>query len=172
MVTALYPGSFDPVTNGHLDIAFRAAAIFDRLVVGVFDTPPKNVLFTTEQRVEMFARSVTSRSNVEVRAYKGLTVECARSVGATVLVRGLRVMTDFELELQMAVLNNRLGPEIETVCLMTSAENSFLSSSIVKDIFRLHGCLDQLVPPQVKEALTKAYEDNPETWAVPRYLAG
>ena len=172
MTTALYPGSFDPATNGHLDIACRAAAIFDHLIVGVYDAPPKAVLFSTEERVAMFARALEGRRNVTVRAYSGLTVDFAKQVGATVLVRGLRALTDFELELQMALLNRKLAPEIETVCFMTAQEYSFLSSSVIKEIAKLGGCVDHLVPQHVKEALERASKDRPDAGQIPRYLAG
>ena len=172
MTTALYPGSFDPATNGNLDIACRAAAIFDHLVIGVYDAPPKNVLFSTEERVAMFAQAMGGWPNVSVKAYSGLTVDFAKRVGATVLVRGLRAMTDFELELQMAVLNRKLAPDIETVCFMTSLDYSFLSSSIIKEIAKLGGCVENLVPPHVREALERVYRERSDPGSIPRYLAG
>ena len=172
MTTALYPGSFDPATNGHLDIACRAAAIFDRLIVGVYDAPPKAVMFSTEERVAMFARAMEGRPNVTVTAYSELTVDFAKKVGAKVLVRGLRALTDFELELQMALLNRKLAPEIETICFMTAQEYSFLSSSVIKEIAKLGGCVDHLVPPHIKEALEKASKDRPDVGPIPRYLTG
>ena len=172
MTKALYPGSFDPATNGHLDIACRAAAVFDELVVGVYDVPPKNVLFSTEERVAMFAKAMEQWPNVTVTAYRGLTVDFARKIGAKVLVRGLRALTDFELELQMAILNRKLASDVETVCFMTSLEYSFLSSSIVKEIARLGGCIDHLVPSHIKEALEKAYRNRSDPTSIPRYLSG
>lgn len=172
MTKALYPGSFDPATNGHLDIACRAAAVFDQLVVGVYDVPPKNVLFSTEERVAMFARAMEGWSNVTVTAYSGLTVDFAKKIGATVLVRGLRAMTDFELELQMALLNRKFAPDIETVCFMTSLEYSFLSSSIVKEIAKLGGCVEHLVPTHIREALEHAYRNSGDPGPIPRYLTG
>jgi pantetheine-phosphate adenylyltransferase len=170
--TAVYPGSFDPATCGHLDIACRAAAIFEHLIIGVYDAPPKNVLFTTEERVAMFAQAVEGMPNVTVMAYSGLTVEFAKEIGATVLVRGLRAMTDFEVELQMALLNRKSAPDIETVCLMTSLEYSFLSSSIVKEMAKLGGCVEHLVTPHVRRALEKAYKDGADPGPIPRYLTG
>ncbi|MGQ9674674.1 MAG: pantetheine-phosphate adenylyltransferase [Chloroflexota bacterium] len=170
MTTALYPGSFDPATNGHLDIACRAAAIFDNLIVGVYDAPPKNVLFSTEERVAMFAQAMAGCQNVTVVEYSGLTVDFAKKVGASVIVRGLRAMTDFELELQMALLNRKLSPGIETVCFMTAQEYSFLSSSVIKEIAKLGGCVDHLVPPHVKVALVQAFKDRPDVGPIPRYL--
>lgn len=170
MTTALYPGSFDPATNGHLDIACRAAAVFDNLIVGVYDAPPKNVLFSTQERVAMFAQAMDGYQNVSVVEYSGLTVDFARQVGATVIVRGLRAMTDFELELQMALLNRKLSPDIETLCFMTAQEYSFLSSSVIKEIAKLGGCVDHLVPPHIKVALEHAFKDHPDLGPIPRYL--
>jgi pantetheine-phosphate adenylyltransferase len=169
---ALYPGSFDPATNGHLDIACRAAACFDHLIVSVFDTPSKNVLFSTEQRVAMFAKAVERWSNITVCSYSGLTVEFAKSRGASVLVRGLRALTDFELELQMALVNRKLAPDIETVCFMTSMDYSFLSSSIVKEIAKGGGCIEHLVPSHIQEALEAAYKGGVDSESIPRYLSG
>lgn len=153
MTKALYPGTFDPVTYGHIDIAMRAADIFSHLVVAIYDRPLKNLLFTTAERVEMMREALRDRPNIEVLSYTGLTVNFARSQGAKVIVRGLRVISDFELEYQMALTNRKLGPDMETVCLMTSLEYAFLSSSIVKEIFLAGGCVDGLVPPHVIAAL-------------------
>jgi pantetheine-phosphate adenylyltransferase len=130
------------------------------------------VLFITEERVAMFAQAMKDRPNVTVAAYSGLTVDYARKIGATVLVRGLRAMTDFELELQMALLNRKLAPDIESLCFMTSLEYSFLSSSIVKEIAKLGGCIEHLVTPHIREALDKAYKDRTDPGPIPRYLTG
>lgn len=157
MKTAVYPGSFDPVTNGHLDIVARAARIFDRLIVAVYDTPSKRLLFSTERRVEMIRIAIASLPNVEVQSFSSLTVEYAQQVGARTIVRGLRAISDFELELQMAHMNRKLDPEVQVICMMTSLQYSFLSSSIVKEIAGLSGCVDGLVPPHVAEALQEAY---------------
>ncbi|MHB1131154.1 MAG: pantetheine-phosphate adenylyltransferase [Chloroflexota bacterium] len=171
MTVAVYPGSFDPITNGHLDIARRAARIFDRLVVAVYNTPPKNVLFTTNQRVAMAQAALSDVANVSVEPFTGLTVEFARRVGATVLVRGLRAISDFEMEYQMASMNRELAPEMEVVCLMTSIQYSFLSSSTLKEIAKLGGSVDDMVPAAVAEALRERYARDGEPPPVPRYLS-
>jgi pantetheine-phosphate adenylyltransferase len=142
------------------------------LVIGVFDAPPKNVLFPTDVRVAMFAKAMEGWPNVTVTAYSELTVDFAQSCGANVLVRGLRAMTDFEMELQMALVNRKIKPNIETVCFMTSQEYSFLSSSIVKDIAKNGGTVADLVPPHIKAALEEAYKNGADTGSIPRYLAG
>ncbi|MCO6451504.1 MAG: pantetheine-phosphate adenylyltransferase, partial [Caldilineales bacterium] len=130
-ITAIYPGTFDPVHNGHLDIARRAAELWDHLIVAIYDRPSKNVMFSTEDRVALFAKSVEGWHNVEVVAYSGLTVTFAQERGAKVMVRGLRAISDFEYEYQIALTNKKLAPEIEFCALMTSQEHSFLSASIL-----------------------------------------
>lgn len=170
MTIALYPGSFDPATMGHVDIAMRAAAIFEKLIIGVYAVPAKNVLFSTEERVDLFAKSLEGLPNVEVRSFSGLTVDYAKSVNAKVLVRGLRVISDFELEMQMALLNRKMSPGLEVVCFMTSLEYSFLSSSIIKEIASLGGCIDGLVPDNVAKALVEKYRKLKESASIPRYL--
>jgi pantetheine-phosphate adenylyltransferase len=172
LTTALYPGSFDPVTNGHLDIATRAAAIFDHLIVAVFDSPAKNLLFTTQERVDMAAVALKGVSNVEVTAFNGLTVNFARQAGAQALVRGLRAMSDFEMELQMALVNRQLAPGIEVVCLMSGLQYSFLSSSIVKEIAKLGGSIDAMVPDHVARAIHAKYPPNSDPDFIPRHLGG
>ncbi len=154
MSIAVYPGTFDPVHYGHLDIAKRAATIFDRVIVAVYDRPLKNLLFSTEERLAMMKEALDDIANVEVDTYGGLTVEYLRTRGAQVIVRGLRITYDFELEYQMALTNKKLANEIETVCLMTSLEHAFLSSSIVKEVAIAGGCVDAMVPPKVATALT------------------
>ncbi len=160
MVTAIYPGSFDPITNGHLDIAARAARLFDRVTIAVYARPVKNILFPVEERVSMIREAIQPWPNIGVDAYESLTVECARRLGARVIIRGLRVLTDFEYELQMAHINHRLDPEIEVVCLMASQNYSFLSSSIVKEIAALGADVSNLVPPHVAAALREALIDR------------
>lgn len=150
---AVYPGSFDPVHFGHIDIAERAHAIFGRLVVAVYERPQKSVLFPVEERVAMMRQALAHLPNVEVARYCGLTVDFTRQRGARVIVRGLRVVTDFESEYQMALMNSRLAPEIEMLCLMTSLEYAFISSSVVKNVALAGGAVTQLVPPHVEEAL-------------------
>jgi pantetheine-phosphate adenylyltransferase len=151
--SALYPGTFDPITRGHMDIAERAAKLFDRVVVGVYDTPNKALLFDTKARVDFAHEALAHVPNVEVRPYSGLTVEFAAELGASAVVRGLRAYSDFENELQMAHQNRRMRPELETICLMTSLEYSFLSSTLLKDIARYGGEVSNLVPQNVERAL-------------------
>ena len=149
----IYPGSFDPVTLGHLDIIERSSRMFDRLIVGVLYNKSKKALFSAEERVKMI-RSVTGHlCNVEVVAFEGLSVDFARSVGARVLVRGLRAVTDFEYELQMAQTNHKLAEDIETVFLTTSLEYSYLSSTIVKEVAAFGGDISQFVPEHVEEKI-------------------
>lgn len=150
---AIYPGTFDPIHFGHLDIAARAAHIFDQLVVAVYDRPSKSLLFNAEERVQLAREALADLPNVRVAAYSGLTVEFARQVGAQAIVRGLRVTYDFELEYQMALTNRELAPEIEFVCLITRQENAFLSSSILKEIALLGGDVSAMAPPHVVAAL-------------------
>jgi pantetheine-phosphate adenylyltransferase len=158
MPTAIYPGTFDPVHNGHIDIAARAAQLFDHLTVAIYARPLKNLLFTTQERKAMIAESLGHIPNVSVATYQQLTVDFARQVGARVVVRGLRVISDFELEFQMALTNKKLAPEIEFVCLMTSQEYAFLSASTVKEIAMLGGCVDGMVPSHVAEAMQARFE--------------
>lgn len=152
---ALYPGTFDPIHLGHVDIATRAAQLFERLIVGVYDRPNKKVLFTTEERVALAREALAHLPNVEVRAYQGLTVAFAQAMGARVLIRGLRVISDFELEYQLALTNQQLAPGLESVCLMTRQEHAFLSSSIVKEVFLLGQSVEGMVPEHVRVALEK-----------------
>jgi len=150
---AIYPGAFDPIHCGHIDIAVRAAHIFDELVVAVYDQPTKDLLFTVEERVSLTCHALAHLSNTRVTPYGGLTVEFARQVGAQAIVRGLRVAWDFELEYQMALTNRQLAPEIESVCLITRQPHAFLSSSIVKEIALLGGDVTGMVSPHVASAL-------------------
>jgi len=172
MTTAIYPGTFDPITNGHVDIATRAAFLFDHLLVAVYDRPLKNLLFSTSERVAMAQEALEELSNVTVKSYSGLTVNFARSMGARVIVRGLRVLSDFELEFQMALTNRKLAPEIETICLMTRGENAFLSSSIAKEVAMEGGCVDEMVPPHVAEALKEKFHSlGPEAGSKVRIVS-
>jgi pantetheine-phosphate adenylyltransferase len=157
LTIALYPGSFDPVTNGHLDIINRAASLFELLVIGIYDTPPKHLSFTSQERVDMMAKSVNHLPNVRVESYKGLTIAFARQVKANVLVRGLRMSSDFEREFEMSLMNKKVAPDIESVYLMASLEYQFLSSTLLKEVATLGGSqmVRSLVPPPVLEALKK-----------------
>jgi pantetheine-phosphate adenylyltransferase len=150
---AIYPGTFDPIHLGHVDITTRAANIFDELVVAVYDRPAKNLVFTVGERVALARQALANLAGVRVAPYDGLTVEFAYQVGAQAIVRGLRVISDFELEYQMALTNRQLAPGIEFVCLMTRQAHAFLSSSIVKEIALLGGDVDKMVPPHVAAAL-------------------
>jgi pantetheine-phosphate adenylyltransferase len=155
---AVYPGSFDPFTNGHLDVVDRALGIFDRLIVAVAANPEKRQpLFTPAERVKLIKESLKARERVEVSSYKGLTVEYARSRGANTLVKGLRAYSDFDAELQQALMNRKLAPDIHTVFLMSSFTHIFVSSSILKDIASYGGKVSDLVPPPIAKALKEKY---------------
>ena len=153
MPSAIYPGTFDPVHNGHIDIATRAAALFEHLTVAIYSRPIKNLLFTTQERQAMIEEALGHIANISVVAYRQLTVDFAQQVGARIIVRGLRVISDFELEFQMALTNKKLAPDIEFVCLMTGQEFAFLSASTVKEIAMLDGCVTNMVPPHVEDAM-------------------
>jgi pantetheine-phosphate adenylyltransferase len=155
VTVAIYPGSFDPITNGHLDIAVRAAKLFEKVVIGVYDVPPKNLMFTTKQRVNLVKQSIADLPNVDVKSFMGLTVDFARRVGAKAIVRGLRVGADFEREFEMALMNKKLAPDCELVCLMSNLRYQFLSSSLLKEVANLGGYIDDLVPKPVAVALKK-----------------
>jgi pantetheine-phosphate adenylyltransferase len=152
---AIYPGTFDPVHFGHLDLILRAANLFDELYVGVYDhsRPTKSVLFSVEDRVGMILEALDNPGNITVMPFTGLLVDFARHIGAQVIVRGLRVFSDFEFEFRSALANQRLAPEIETVSLMTREENSFLSGSTVREIASLGGDVTSMVPPNVAHLL-------------------
>jgi pantetheine-phosphate adenylyltransferase len=152
---AVYPGSFDPVTLGHLDILERATLIFDRVVLGVLENPKKEPLFTVAERVELLRDTVDSNPAIEVGTFSGLTVDYARQVGAIAIVRGLRAVSDFENEFQMALMNRRLHPDIHTVFLMTSFSNVFVSSSLIKEVCRFGGSIEEFVPAHVSDAMLR-----------------
>ena len=156
MTTAVFPGRFDPVTNGHVDIARRAAALFDRLVVAVVDLPSGS-LFTTEERVALFSRAVADDASITVKAFRGLTVELARQESAQVLIRGIRAVTGFEAEFDMALMNKRMAPEIESTYLMSSLEHLFISGSRIREVARLGYDVTGLVPPHVSAALKEKF---------------
>lgn len=157
---AVYPGSFDPVHFGHMDIAQRAAKIFDKLIVAVYENPKKPLCFSAAERVDMLKTALAHLQNITVCAYTGLTVNLARSVGAQVLVRGLRVISDFEMEYQMALTNQQLWAEVDTICLMTRYEYAFLSASLLKEVFMAGGDISQMVPPVAYEMLLRKYEQR------------
>ncbi len=155
MTIAVYPGSFDPIHYGHIDIARRAAKIFDTLIWAAYDRPSKNLMFTTEERIALMREAAKDMPNIKVMPYHGLTVEFARKQGATVMVRGLRVTYDFEMEYQTALTNRELAEDIDTICLMTSLKYAFVSSSTLKEVAFLGGPIDSIVPPFVEVALKK-----------------
>ena len=149
MKTAVYPGSFDPVTNGHLDIIRRSAKVFDEVIVGVLVNPQKEGLFDIGERVELIQRVVKEIPNVKVESFSGLLIHFMKNKDAKVIIKGLRAVSDFEYEFQMSLMNNKLDPNIETVFMMTSAKNSFLSSSSVKQVAMFGGCIKDLVPDEI-----------------------
>lgn len=157
MKIAVCPGSFDPVTNGHLDIIERSGVLFDKVIVAVMNNPKKRPLFSVEERVEMLRKSCSFMKNVEVDSFSGLLIEYAKSKNASVVVKGLRAVSDFEFELQMAHMNKKLSSEIETVFIMTSSKYSYLSSSIVKEVARFGGCIKGLVPDNVESEIHKRF---------------
>jgi pantetheine-phosphate adenylyltransferase len=153
MRRAIFPATFDPIHLGHCDIAIRATQIFDEVIVGVYDRPLKQLLFSAQERLELAREALKDIPAIRVETYTGLTVEFARRVGAQAIVRGLRVFSDFELEFRMALANHRLAPDIEVVCLITSEQHMHLSSSTVREIASLGGDVSSMVPPNVNRAL-------------------
>src|SRR5690606_12290448 len=154
-MTLVYPGRFDPITNGHLDIIVRAACICDKRIAAVGNNESKRPAFTVEERVEMIRASIGDREDIEVTSFTGLLADFAKKVGARAVIKGLRAMSDFEYEFQMALLNKKLEPELETLFMMTSVQYSFLSSSAVKEIARNGGCIDGLVPDCIRERIAR-----------------
>ena len=150
---ALYPGTFDPPTNGHVDLIQRGARIFDHLVVAILNNPQKNPLFTVEERVEMLSECTRNIENVSIATFDGLMVEFARQQGATAVLRGIRAISDYEYEFQMALMNRRLAPEIETVFLQPAGRYSFVSSRMLKEVFTFGGDVTGLLPPNVYKRL-------------------
>lgn len=153
MVRALFPGTFDPVHYGHIDIATRAARLFDEVIMAVYDRPLKSLMFMPEERISLVREAFKDNPKIQVVGYSGLTIEFARKVDAQVIVRGLRVFSDFEFEFRMALANQRLAPDIETVALITAEEHTFLSSSTVREIAALNGDVSSMIPPNVEQAL-------------------
>ena len=163
MVRALFPGTCDPIHYGHMDIAERASRLFDEIVVAVYDKPLKTLFFSPEERISLVKEAVDSNPKIRVTGYSGLTVEYAKKIGAQVIVRGLRVFSDFEFEFRMALANHRLLPEIEYMALITAEEHTFLSSTTVREIASLGGDVSSMVPPHVDKALKEILsgrEDN------------
>ena len=150
---AVYPGTFDPFTNGHLDIAQRASLLFDEVVVAVYAKPLKNIIFSTDERLAMIRQALADIKNVRVEPFDGLIVQFLQKIGAKIIVRGLRAVSDFEYEFQMAHMNRQLWPEAEVVCLITAKSYSFISATLIREIASLGADLDQLVPLNVAEAL-------------------
>ncbi len=152
---ALYPGTFDPITNGHFDIIERALGLFDEVIIAVADSKEKNPMFTLEQRVEMVKEAVKTLSNVRVVGFNNLTVELAKTLHASILIRGLRAVSDFEFELQLGYLNNSLDDTIETVYLMPKLQHAFISSSIVRNLLKFNGKTEHLLPREVQAMIQK-----------------
>jgi pantetheine-phosphate adenylyltransferase len=154
---AVFPGSFDPITNGHLDIIARGLSVFDEVTVAILLNPDKRPLFTVDERVELIRETYRGEPRIRVDTFSGLLVEYAEKAGASVIVRGLRAVSDFEYEFQMALMNRRLNPRIETVFMMPAESYSYLSSRLVKEVFQLGGDVRELVPPVVEQRLREKY---------------
>ncbi len=170
MVTAIYAGTFDPITNGHIDIATRASKLFDKLVVAIFETPSKNLTFTADERVDLARHTLAHLPNAEVTAYSGLTVDFAKKIDAKVIVRGLRMSADFEREFEIALMTKKLDPKLEVICLMTNQKYQFVSSSLLKEIAQLGADISDLVPKGVAEALKKKFSKDVELFGRRRLL--
>jgi len=159
MKRVLFPGSFDPIHYGHIDIATRASAIFDELVIAVYDQPMKSLLFSPEERIDLVKRSLSHLKTIKVVGYNGLTITFAKEIGACAIVRGLRVFSDFEYEFRMALANRRLDPGVDVISFITSEEHTFLSSSTVKEIAALGGDVSSMVPKHVQDAMSRKFQD-------------
>jgi len=170
MVRALFPGTFDPIHYGHIDIAERATRLFDEVVMAVYDKPLKSLMFSPEERMELVRQAFNGNPKIKVTGYSGLTVEFARQVDAQVIVRGLRVFSDFEFEFRMALANHRLAPDIEIVALITAEEHTFLSSSTVKEIAMLNGDISSMVPPHVEKAFKEKVANSDGSQSFPNSL--
>jgi pantetheine-phosphate adenylyltransferase len=159
MVRAVFPGTFDPIHYGHIDIATRAARLFDELIIAVYDRPLKSLLFSPNERINLVKQTLDSNPKIRVVGYSGLTVDFCRQIRANVIVRGLRVFSDFEYEFRMALANHRLAPEIEVVALITNEDHTFLSSSTVREIASLGGDTSSMVPHFVSEAMKTRFRE-------------
>jgi len=166
---AVYPASLDPIHYGHIDIARRAAKLFDQVVVAVYDMPKKRLLFDVEDRMQLAEAALQDHSNIKVARYSGLTVEYAQQIGAMALIRGLRVFSDFEMEFRMGVANKQLAPEIETVAIMSDLQHIHISSSTVREVAELGGDVSSMVPSHVEQALTKRFAELKSKNSSPRY---
>ncbi|MDF2545727.1 MAG: pantetheine-phosphate adenylyltransferase [Anaerosolibacter sp.] len=155
MRIAVYPGSFDPVTNGHLDIIKRSSRLFDKVIVAVLHNASKTPLFTVEEKMDLLSQVTSDIPNVEIDSFSGLLADYVMENKISSIVKGLRAVSDFEYELQMALMNRKLNPDVETIFMMTSGEYSYLSSSIVKEVFKFNGCIKGLVPDEVIDAMKK-----------------
>lgn len=167
---ALYPATLDPIHNGHIDIALRAAKVFDEVIVGIYDMPKKKLLFSTEERVELAERAFADFSNIRVARYSGLTVNYAQEIGAMAIIRGLRVFSDFEFEFRMGLANKKLAPEIETISIMTDEKHLHISSSTIREIAELGGDVSGMVPGFVDEALKRRFTELHANQSSPGYM--
>jgi len=170
MVKALFPGTFDPIHYGHIDIAERAARLFDEVIMAVYDRPLKSLMFLPEERMGLVREAFKQNPKIKVTGYSGLTVDFCRAAGAQVIVRGLRVFSDFEFEFRMALANQRLATDIETVALITAEQHTFLSSSTVREIASLGGDVSSMVPPYVESALKRKIMSLGEQHSPPNAL--
>jgi pantetheine-phosphate adenylyltransferase len=170
MVRAIFPGTFDPIHYGHVDIAQRAVRLFDELIIAVYDKPIKSLLFSPEERIAMVRQAVDGDAKIKVTGYSGLTVDFAHKVDAQVIVRGLRVFSDFEFEFRMALANHRLARDVEIVAFITNEEHTFLSSTTVREIAMLDGDVSSMVPPYVEQALKRKLNEMTEKQSPPNAL--